>query len=175
MEFTFDINKAMKFSKEKSLMLLDVSGAMVTSKAKQNIQTQFEYTSGNMEKQTFYYVDKEEFKAVIVTNTPYARIQEKGGDIKPVNAKALAIPYNAEAKAIAIPEGKSIRDIFPNLYFRPHKTGKSFGGLYKKMGKGKDDVLMYLLIDQISIKANPYLVPALHETMPKVLSKVKIN
>lgn len=173
MEFTFDINKAMKLSKEKSLMLLDVSGAMVSSKAKQNIQAQFEYTSGNMEKQTFYYVDKEEFKAVIVTNTPYARIQEKGGDIKPKNAKALAVPIHPEAKKTAIPEGRSIRDVFPDLVMiKSEKTGHPL--LIRPKGKDKFDV-MYVLVSSVSIKANPYLVPALHETMPKVLSKVKIN
>lgn len=176
MQFTFDIEKCKKFSREKTLELLDVSGSTVTSKAKQNIQQNFKETSGNMEKQTFYWVDKSEFKMICVTNTPYAHIQEKGGDIKPVNAKALAVPIHPDAKKTAIPEGRSIKDVFPDLVLISRKNAPAL--LVRPAGRGMNHGrfdLMFVLVTQVTLKANPYLVPALFSEMPKVLSKVSFN
>jgi len=188
MKFEFNIDAGMKLSREKTLQLLDVAGAMVSSKAIQNVQNNFGRAGGKTDRPTqdglagsiFHEVDKSEFKCSIIANKQYAAIQEKGGDIKPKKAKALAIPIHPDAKKALIAENQSIRDVFPDLVLlSPDSAGREHPLLIrprsrKKQGYNTFDV-MYVLVTEVHLKAKPYLVPALLETMPKVLKKVGMN
>lgn len=176
MEFSFNVDLGVKHSRSKVIDFLNVAGGVIAGQAAKNVtETLKENSKGTLASSIFFEVDEKELKLTVIANTVYARIQHEGGDILPNKARALAIPYSAETKAIAVPEGKSIRDIFPDLYFRAHKTGKSLGGLYKKMGKGKDDVLMYLLIDKVHLNGKYYLKNALLSEVPKLLRKMSVN
>lgn len=177
MEFSFDVDLGVKYSRSKAIKFLNVAGDVIAGKAAENVNETLKGNSKGQLANSIYpdRVDEKNLKINIYANTVYAKIQHEGGDIIPKKAKALAIPFSAETKAIAIPEGKSIRNIFPDLYFRPHKTGKSLGGLYKKMGKGKDDVLMYLLIDKVHLKGKFYLKNAMLSETPKILQQMGVN
>lgn len=169
MEFTFDIDLGKKFAREKVRKALPIVGWLVVGKAVENVHnTLKKHSDGNLANQIFPKVDEDELKVSIIANTPYARIQELGGDIKPINAKALAIPHRENTKGIAIPEGKSIRDIFPNLFFIPHKSLNSIGGLYSKVGNDKME-LMYTLVAKTTIKGVHYLRRAIQENKPMIL------
>jgi len=117
MDFEFNIDLGMKFGKEKAIAFLDYAGVMTAGKATTNVQSQFRDQTGNLANSIFHKVDEGSLTAVVIANTEYARIQELGGDIKPVNAKALAVPVHPDAKKTAIPEGRSIRDVFPDLVY----------------------------------------------------------
>jgi len=101
----------------------------------------------------------------VAFNTEYAAIQELGGDIVPRNAKALAIPVHSEAKKTAIPDGRSIRDMFPDLIYLPNKGGHPL--LARKKGKGLE--IMYVLVSKVHITAQPYLRPAVYNNTDQIL------
>ena len=119
------------------------------------------------------------------TNLEYARIHQKGGKIRPVNAKALAVPLTTEARNVGsplnFPKGR-LKFIRPNA----EKIGKVRGYFYeqvgwvKALGKGKSKgrrgtggreyakqpivkeasegrIFHYLLTTQVDIPARPFL------------------
>ena len=165
MEFTFNIDLGKKFATEKALLALDFAGAVVAGKAVQNVHNVFEEQTGNLANSIFWEVNKSEFKTIIVANTEYARIQELGGDILPVNAKAIAVPIHPDAKKTAIPDGRTIRDIFPDLVLIKRKNGHP---LLVRVGKNVFDI-MYVLVSKVTLKAKPYLRPALYESKDLIL------
>lgn len=78
---------------------------------------------------------------------PYARIQEKGGTIRPVNAKALTIPL--------VPRAKGVRArAFPEPL---HIAGRT---LQNASGQA-----IYALAKQVTIPATRYLTKARQATM----------
>lgn len=165
MDFNFNIELAENYCRKKALKGLDVAGAVVTSKAIQNVHNTFEEQTGNLAGHIFHKVIPEEFKTLIIANTPYARIQELGGDIKPVDAKALAIPVHPDAKKTAIPEGKTIKDIFPDLVLIKRKNAHP---LLVRTSEKRFDI-MFVLVSEVTLKAKPYLRPALYESRDLIL------
>lgn len=176
MEFEFNINLGMDIARKKALQILNLATEMTVSKAKQNIQQNFEHTSGNLEKQTYGYVEEDNLRGLVISNTPYSRIREMGGDILPVNARALAIPVHPDARKTAIPQGKSIRDIFPDLVLIKSKSGHPL--LVRSAGRGFNHGrmdIMYVLVTKVHQKAKPYLRPAGYEMVPKAIRKFKVS
>lgn len=89
----------------------------------------------------------------------YARLQQYGGVIRPVNGKALAIPLTPEAAK------KKPRSWGKRLFFVPSKDGKAptlcitAGGTSKKKGYKKGDAIpQYALLKSVRIPGRPYLV-----------------
>ena len=90
------------------------------------------------------------------TNVVYAAIQEFGGTIVPENAGALAVPIHPDAKAALIPQGGSIRNVFPDLVMIKRKSGAPL--LVRVKGNQFD--IMYVLLKRVTIPAHPFLRPA---------------
>lgn len=87
----------------------------------------------------------------------YARLQNAGGIIKPVNRSALTIPLTAEAKKRKAPSFN------PKL----HRRGSS---LWQTKGKGgnRTSVMHFALVDQVKIPAKNYIERVAKRDAPKV-------
>ncbi|MBK7979249.1 MAG: hypothetical protein IPK06_04400 [Ignavibacteriae bacterium] len=169
-----DISKSEKYTNSLILDFLNFTGGIIVSEMVQNVVETFENQTGNLANSIFFVVDVNEFKVIVYANTEYARIQELGGDILPVNAKALAIPVHPEAKKTAIPDGKTIRDIFPDLVLIPRKNAPAL--LVRKKGRGFNHErfdIMYVLVQKATIPPHPYAEPALHTGLQKSLDAYK--
>lgn len=173
MEFTFDIDLGMKFGKEKALQIVDASCALTMSKGVRNLVESYKTdgVTNNLANSFFYEVDEATISGIVVANTDYARIQEEGGDILPKDAKALAIPLHPDAKKTAIPEGSSIRNVFPDLVLIQRD------GAHPLLVRKKDKVfdLMYVLVSKVHLEGKHYLKNALATEPQKVLQKFRVN
>lgn len=106
--------------------------------------------------------------AVIDIAAPEFRMKLRGGTIKPIEAKYLAIPARREAY------GKSPRS-FGNLRFRPTRNGgvlvveKRFQGPLqrgiKRIDRREDGGVYYFLVKSATQKADPRAMPALGELL----------
>lgn len=96
--------------------------------------------------------------ARISFNTEYAAIQHDGGDIGPINAKALAVPVHKTAK------GRSPRE-FNDLHYAQRKGKPPI--LYRKKGKGIE--VMYVLVKKVTIQGKFYLSGAVEDGKDKIL------
>jgi len=96
--------------------------------------------SGRLKNSIHYQIQG--VKIPIGTNLRYARIQHEGGVITPKNAKFLAIPMTAAARA------KSPRD-FEDTFIRK-------GVIFRKLDDGKVEAL-YVLKKSVTIPARPYM------------------
>lgn len=98
----------------------------------------------------------EAFAVTVGSNLVYAPIQQVGGTIVPKTARALAIPMQASLAR----RGVWPRD-FPDgaLRFVPNKKGrgKAVGYLFENDPDGAGR-LMYVLVREVEIKGQPYLV-----------------
>jgi hypothetical protein len=92
-------------------------------------------------------------------NTEYAAIQHEGGDIYPVDAKALSVPIHPSAK------GKSPRDFDDLIYIK--RNGKA-PLLVRKIGKGKIQP-MYILVKKVHITGKKYLSGAVEDNHDRIL------
>lgn len=92
-------------------------------------------------------------QAVIGTNKRYGKIHQTGGTIRPVNAKALAIPVTREARRAGSPRR------FPRKLFilKGHAPGSAM--LAEAMGGGKTGKVrvQYLLRSSVKIEARPFI------------------
>ncbi len=79
----------------------------------------------------------------IGSNQKYAKIQNEGGVIKPVNAKYLAIPIHKAAKAKRPEE-------FENTFIAK-------GVIFLKRSNGKDPLPLYVLKKQVTIPKTSFL------------------
>jgi phage gpG-like protein len=105
----------------------------------------------------------------IGTNLVNAAIHQYGGTIRPVNAKALAIPRTLDAFRAGSPRN------FPRPLFFGKGPKASYLAETQQKGRGKKKsptlVIHYLLLKQVTIPARPYLgwSPALLETSNLIL------
>lgn len=181
MKFDFDIDSSMKFAEKKAADIIDYACVMIESKAIQNLNASYtsENVTGNLANSFFHEVNRKELKGIVVANTEYAHIQEEGGDILPVNAKALAIPIHPEAKKTAIPDGKSIRDIFPDLVLLPADSDRQHPLLVRMKSRKKGGYqvfeIMYVLVSKVHLEGKHYMKNALESEMPKVLERFRVN
>lgn len=95
---------------------------------------------------------------VFGTNLIEARIHQDGGVIKPRNAKKLAIPLTKEARRAGSP-----RNFADKLFAKRSKKGNLILAAAAPNGQGV--TAQYLLVDQVTIPARPFLglTPALIE------------
>lgn len=97
------------------------------------------------------------------------RMRVLGGVVRPVTAKALAIPASEEAY------GRMARDPVWNgeLSYVPLKRGNLVGLLVRRNTPDAEGEVMYRLLRQATIKPDPSLVPdeaAINETVDEALN-----
>lgn len=106
----------------------------------------------------------------------YAQAQEKGATIKPVKAKALAIPQKLVLTAAGVDKYGGPRNYPGELRFVPFRgSGIAVGGLYpaEELSKGvtlREAKIAYLLVTQVKIKPKNFLRDGLRETLPETAS-----
>jgi phage gpG-like protein len=90
--------------------------------------------------------------AVIFTNTVYAPAHEFGAIIRPVKAKALAIP-------------------FPGIMGSPRSYKDTYirKGIIFQAIKGKDSRILFVLSKQVRIPKRPFLAPAFTDSIPDIV------
>lgn len=138
---------------------LTVIGAFISSKASELAPVDL----GFLRNSITFSVDLVNKKTRISANTEYAAIQELGGEIKPVDAQALAIPVHPDAK------GKSPSD-FDDLFMI--KRAERAPLLVRKKGRGNNHErldIMFVLVKKVYIPAQPYLRPAVLNNKSKIM------
>ena len=98
----------------------------------------------------------------VFSDLPYAQIHDTGGIIKPVRAKALAVPVTAKARKMGPrewPDGM--------LHYVPVNRNPVVGLLALK-GKRRMGKAQYLLLKQSKIKPTGYIKSAKEAAIPKV-------
>ena len=85
------------------------------------------------------------------SSSPYAKLMQSGGTIRPKNAHALAIPVTAEARRY-----KSPRD-FPRTLFVLRKKGSSRPGVLAERVSGGAVAVHYVLVKSVTVPARPFL------------------
>jgi len=136
---------------------LEMIGQFVSGEAIRRAPSDSAFLRG----QISYKVFKSEKKVRISANTVYAAMQEFGGVIKPVRAKALSIPIHPLAK------NKEPGD-FKDLVYIPGRNGKH-PILARKSPKGRSITPMFVLVKRATIPAQPYLRPAVYENKDKIM------
>jgi len=93
----------------------------------------------------------------IGTNLPYARIQEYGGIIRPVNVKALPVPIGVEGQRVMREFGGDLRRA--DLTYIPRKGKDPL--LVRMIGKGKNARMqvLFVLKQSVRLPARPYMRP----------------
>lgn len=98
----------------------------------------------------------------------YARIQEKGGTIRPVAKQYLAIPISVQAKRLSARtstagSGTLLNSAVP-MVVRRSKAGNLILFATAKWGKGKHAIRMgepmFVLKKSVTLKPRPYMAPA---------------
>jgi len=112
----------------------------------------------------------------------YAAIHEYGGTIRPKRGKYLAIPVGPALTSSGVARYASPRDV-PGLTFAQSRKGQPMLVQAQKAGRGKTGraagTVMFLLRRQVTIRARPFMGPAMKKTaealaerLPKVLVEV---
>jgi len=101
----------------------------------------------------------------------YASIHEKGGVIRPVNGKYLAIPLPIARTAAGVSRYKSPRDVPIKLAFSQSRTGQPL--LVESGGKNAGRP-WYVLRRQVVMPARPYLAPALRQVEPVLAERLEM-
>ena len=110
----------------------------------------------------------------------YASIQEHGGVITPVRAKALAIPQEAALTPAGVDRFGGPRGYPGELKFIPFRnSGVAVGGLFKansvESSKGFDlnsAIMVYMLVKQVTIKATHWLSRGFADYLPLLASNL---
>ena len=90
----------------------------------------------------------------------YSAIQEFGGTIKPVKAKALAVPIGKKGREVVIPPG-GLRSL--NLTFVKRKSGKP------PVLLDQDGDVVFVLLSSVTLPPRPYVRPALKKVRRRIL------
>lgn len=138
---------------ERKKKALPLAGALVQSQAKAlcvvgKYPAGSGIVGGNL-RNSIYLIIKDNV-AYIGSNLVYAAMQEFGGPIVPVYAKALTIPISPQAV------GKRAGD-FTDLWMLKRTDGPPL----LMRGSGDDIEVMYVLLKKVVIPKQPYLRPAL--------------
>jgi len=146
---------------ERKEKALPIAGALVQSQAKRLcVVGQYPAGSGivggNL-RNSIYLIVKNNV-AYIGSNLVYAAMQEFGGSVVPVYAKALTIPISPRAV------GKRARD-FDDLWMLKRADGPPL----LMRGSGDDLEAMFVLLKKVTIPKQPYLRPALEEKRKDVI------
>lgn len=111
-------------------------------------------------------VDSTDVAARAFPDSIYARVQDEGETIKPVNVTKLAIPLS-DAN---IPLGKAPRDFGKDELVLTMRGKKVFLGKPKE--KGKDQELLYVLKDQATIPPKNYIEDAAERAEDDVVAEL---
>lgn len=101
----------------------------------------------------------------------YANIHEKGGVIRPVHGKYLAIPLPIARTAAGVSRYKSPRDVPVPLTFAQSRKGQPL--LVESSGKNAGRP-WYVLRRQVVMPARPYLAPALRQVEPVLTERLEM-
>lgn len=153
MIINIDTNILQKIAEDTIPSRLEAVGIFLEGEVISRVPVDSGFLKGNIS----HDVNNSEKTVRVTANTEYAAIQEFGGDIRPVNAGALTIPIHKEAK------NKRASD-FPDLFMVKIKN-KAF--LARKKGK-KGIEFLFVLVDQVTIPAQPYLGPSLYSNLDKI-------
>jgi hypothetical protein len=110
----------------------------------------------------------------------YALIQERGGTVLPVNAKALAMPVNAALTPAGVARWPGPREYPGKLQFIPWRKGggNAIGGLYDvaQLAAYRKNFSalrpLYVLLRQAKIPAHWYLRNGMQQFIPTVASEL---
>ena len=91
----------------------------------------------------------------------YAQLQEKGGTVRPLTGKWLAIPVGPARTAAGVPRYRSARDV-PDLHSIELYAGRK-AMLAKRLGRGKSARLepWFILVRSVTVPARPFIGPAM--------------
>lgn len=102
--------------------------------------------------------------ARVAATAPYARIQERGGVIRPKNAKYLWMPINARR----MDTPRNVMADKSKIAFIPRRRGGFFVVKKSASGRKTKSGLLYVLLNQVWLPARPYMGPSLRRMSPKL-------
>ena len=92
-----------------------------------------------------------DLRATVYTDSPYARLQEHGGTVRPKNAKALTIPMEAALTAGAgVTRGGARSFGFTETFIGHDKDGNAF--IFRRL-EGDDVEPLFRLVPQVTVPA----------------------
>lgn len=108
----------------------------------------------------------------------YAAIHERGGIVKPKNAKALAIPLSPVKTPAGVPRYESPRDYPGELQFLPSRRGRRIGFLFDPNESGGPggsfllSSLKWVLVTEVKIPARRWLSGPVYDGVPQVVRDI---
>lgn len=165
---TFEWNENNVLSAKDKLLYdkLNTIGAQVSGRASQLAPKDRGQLAGSIDYRLL--ISNRNKKVRIEANTEYAAIQELGGDIYPVDAKALSVPVHNDAK------GKSPKD-FIDLVYIPGNDHRA-PLLVRKRGRGFNKErfdIMFVLVKKVTIPAHPYLRRAVYQNQNFIMDLLR--
>jgi phage gpG-like protein len=158
-----------KFQDRMTPVMLRIATDLATHIDKDKLRGQVLHTrSGKLRRSlhpSVYSTSPTELVAMVSNNTEYARIQEYGGTIRPVNRQWLTIPLPAALTPKGVMRYPSARD-YPNTFIA---KGTIFQDPKKKGGL---PVPLFLLRKTSKIPARPYMAPSLREMKQDILARM---
>lgn len=105
----------------------------------------------------------------------YARLQEKGGTVRPTKGQWLAIPVGPAKTAAGVPRFRSPRDV-PDLHYVELYAGRK-AMLAKRIGRGKGARLepWYILVRSVTVPARPYMAPAIRHIRAGLTEDIRVE
>lgn len=150
-----------------------VAAALVAeAEAKQNATTTLNVRSGRLRRSIQGFVEDSPEGPVLklragggAQDVKYARIHELGGIVRAKNGPFLAIPLGPAKTAAGVARYATARDM-PGLALAQSKDGQYM------LVKGATGEAAFLLRQQVTIPARPYLRPALDIAMDRLRSRL---
>lgn len=105
-----------------------------------------------------------------------AAAHEYGADIRPKNARALAVPVQGGPATTSGGRSKFAgpREYPGKLFFIPFRSGKAVvGGLFEKRRGGRRGRLVYVLVTRVRLKKRGWLSKGLDRQLPDVSSRLE--
>jgi hypothetical protein len=144
------------------------------------------YRTGNLGRSIGYVVEANETDRSITTRVTqdsskaiYGRIQDKGGEIRPVNGSMLTIPLEAAktGNGVARFTAKQVRDNPADFGYKSTFVAKGviFGvkpGKAIKGQRGVNYVPLFALKPMVRLPARPYMQPTLDEQLDQIRREI---
>lgn len=113
--------------------------------------------SGGLMNAIYRGFDRDKGVGFLGVQSPYGRIQEEGGEVRPVNARHLWVK-----NWLNVPS--EIRRMTPREWMAAHKADPRHYPFLRRLaaysGDGKKITPMFRLADKVEIPARPYIRPA---------------
>lgn len=104
--------------------------------------------------------------AYVGASTPYARIHEEGGTIRPKAAQYLTIPTRHAMTPAGVIRGGARS--FPNTFVRKTRSGNP--AIFQR--RGKQVVPLFWLVKSVKVKAKRYLRTGLEDKLDTVYRRI---